>query len=68
MQNAAEADDFDEPWMKDFVQKLSGFDSRMNEAVITSGILKHIPKGALGREGKTLIGARSNCQLSWRHC
>ncbi len=51
-QNAAEVQNFDESWMEDFVQKLSSFDRQMNEAVVQSGILKCIAKGALGREGK----------------
>ena len=60
-QNAAEADEFDESWMKDFVQKLSSFDCRMNDAVISSGILKHIPEGALGREGEIQKSACPQC-------
>ncbi len=57
-QNAAEVQDFDASWMEDFVQKLSSFDRRMNEAVVHSGILTGIPKGALGREGDIHSSAR----------
>ena len=58
-QNAAEAQEFDEQWMEGFVQGLSSFDRRMNEAVVHSGILKHIPKGALGQKGEPSNLARS---------
>lgn len=51
MQNAVVAEEFDMPWTQDFVEKLSAFDRRMNQAVIDSGILKGIPHDALAREG-----------------
>ena len=60
LQNAAEAEEYNEAWMQDFVQKLSAFDQRMNTAVIDSGILKHIPKDALGRAGESHIVSASH--------
>ena len=51
VQNATEGDDFNPTWMADFVKKNSSFDKGMNQAVIDSGILKHIQKDALGRAG-----------------
>ena len=51
MQSAAEGGEFDSIWVEDFVDKLSRFDRRMNQAVIDSGILSHIPQHALGHEG-----------------
>ena len=51
VQSTAEGGDFDSIWVEDFVDKLSRFDRRMNQAVIDSGILSHIPQHALGHEG-----------------
>lgn len=51
VQSAAESGEFDSIWVENIVDKLSRFDRRMNQAVIDSGILSHIPQHALGQEG-----------------
>ena len=40
MQNVTESDDFNMAWMEDFIEASATFDSRMNQAVIDSGILR----------------------------
>lgn len=46
-----EARPFDMGWVAEFVDELSGFDRLMNKAVTDSGILKHVPRFVLAREG-----------------
>lgn len=38
-------------WLAEFVDDLSEFDRAMNKAVTDSGILKHVPRRALAKEG-----------------
>ena len=64
MQSAAEGGEFDSIWVEDFVDKLSRFDRRMNQAVIDSGILSHIPQHALGREGWNAVRNLSSLRKS----
>lgn len=51
MQNVTESDDFNAAWMENFIEASATFDRRMNQAVIDSGILRHIPRPALTKEG-----------------
>ena len=51
VQNVTESDDFNMAWMENFIEASATFDSRMNEAVVDSGILRHIPRAALAKEG-----------------
>ena len=51
MQNVIESDDFNTAWIEEFIDASAMFDSRMNQAVIDSSILRHIPRAALAKEG-----------------
>jgi hypothetical protein len=42
---------FDMVWAAEFLDELADFDRLMNRAVVESGILRHIPRNALGRAG-----------------
>ena len=52
MQDGAAAQrPFDMSWLAEFVDDLSEFDRAMNKAVTDSGILRHVPRRALAKEG-----------------
>ncbi|KAK9842361.1 hypothetical protein WJX81_008532 [Elliptochloris bilobata] len=43
---------YDPAWVDAFVERLSEFDARMNQAVVDSGVLAGVPRGALARAGR----------------
>ena len=67
MQNVTESDDFNVAWMDQFTEASATFDRRMNQAVVDSGILRHIPRAALAKEGVPpghMAGADWSCKQS----
>jgi len=42
---------YDAAWVDGFVERLSEFDARMNQAVVDSGVLAGVSRGALARAG-----------------
>ena len=51
MQEEGPAGSYNAAWVDAFVERLSRFDARMNQAVVDSGVLAGVPRGALARAG-----------------
>lgn len=51
MQEEGPAASYNAAWVDAFVERLSRFDARMNQAVVDSGVLAGVPRGALARAG-----------------
>ena len=57
---------YDAAWVDGFVEQLSEFDARINQAVVDSGVLAGVPRGALARAGARRAPAPGSCGLSQR--
>ena len=51
MQEEEPAASYNAVWVDAFVERLSRFDARMNQAVVDAGVLAGVPRGALARAG-----------------
>lgn len=46
---------FDMVWAAEFMDELADFDRLMNKAVVEAGILRHVPRCALSRAGRSRL-------------
>ena len=62
MQEGTGPGQYDAAWLQRFVRQLSEFEGRMNQVVVDSGILAHVPPGSLAAAGRVPSQAFSSHQ------